>query len=195
MNSGDPRFCESPWADSRWVAVESAVNGFVNLMNTTRAAEHIAVVTFASDYAACATTSQSATLDQPLTADLSQVTSTMSTLTSSIWNGMTEISVGMGLGRNELIGDNSRDTAQKIMIVLTDGAYTNGIHPSGEATAAAAEGIQVHTITFGAVPQTVLDDMHETALAGGGVHYHAPDAATLNEVFVDIAGSIAILIE
>jgi hypothetical protein len=99
----------------------------------------------------------------------------------------------MGLARTELTGGNGRPTAQKIMVVLTDGAYTNGIHPEGVAASAAADGIRVHTITFGACPATVIADMQETAAAGSGNHYHAPDAATLNDVFSEIAGSIAIL--
>ena len=81
------------------------------------------------------------------------------------------------------------------MVVLTDGAYTNGVHPENEAALAAADDIQVHTITFGACPTSVIIDMQDTALAGGGYHYHAPDAATLNEVFSEIAGSISILTE
>jgi hypothetical protein len=35
----------------------------------------------------------------------------------------------------------------------------------------------------------------DTAIAGGGNHYHAPDAAALSSVFSEIAGSIAILID
>lgn len=195
MSGGDPRQCDTPWADSRWVALENAVNLFVAEMDDTLADEHVAVVTFASDYTSCSTTVQAATLDQPLTGDLSDVTSAMSARSSQVWNGMTEISVGMQLARTELTGTNARATAQKIMVVLTDGAYTNGVHPSGEATTAANNGITVHTITFGAVPSNVIDQMETTATAGGGNHYHAPDAATLNMVFAEIAGSIAILTE
>jgi Mg-chelatase subunit ChlD len=151
------------------------------------------VVTFASHYTSCGVTSQSATLDQPLTTNLPEITAAMATLSSTIWNGNTEISVGMNLGRTELNGANSRPTAQKLMIVLTDGAFTNGIHPQGEASLALSDGIRVHTITFGSCPPAVISDMQQTAAAGGGNHYHAPDGATLNDVFSDIAGSIAVL--
>lgn len=193
MGGGDPRECDIPWADSRWAALDSAISVFIAKMNATLSGEKVGVVTFASHHTACGETSQPATLDQPLTENLSSVTSTMATLSSTIWNGNTETSVGMALARSELTGGNARATAQKVMIVLTDGAYTNGIHPQTEAAAAAGDGIRVHTITFGSCPGSVITDMQDTATAGGGNHYHAPDAATLNDVFNEIAGSIAIL--
>ncbi len=195
MGGGDPRQCDTPWADSRWIAVDDALDIFVAKMNGTLSEEQVAIVTFASNHTACGTTSQAATLDQPLTTNLANITSTMTTLSSSVWTGNTETSVGMALARNELNGANARVTAQKIMVVLTDGAYTNGVHPSGEAALAAADGIRVHTITFGSCPASVIMEMQDTAAAGGGYHYHAPDAATLNDVFTEIAGSIAILTE
>ena len=192
---GDARECDTPWADSRWIALEEATSLFTTLMGTTASNEQVAVVTFASDHTACSETTQAATLDQGLTADLSNITSAMAALSSEVWNGNTEISVGMSLARAVLTGSDARPTAEKIMVVLTDGAYSNGIHPSGQATLAAADGIRVHTITFGAVPAAVIDAMRATAAAGGGNHYHAPDAATLNNVFTEIAGSISILTE
>lgn len=193
MGGGDSRQCDIPWSDSRWAALDSAISIFITKMDGTLSGEKVGVVTFASDNTSCGETSQPATLDQPLTENLAEVTSTMATLSSSIWNGNTETSVGMALARAELNGGNARPTAQKIMIVLTDGAYTNGVHPQGEAASAAADGIRVHTITFGGCPASVIADMQDTADAGGGNHYHAPDAATLNDVFSEIAGSIAIL--
>ena len=76
------------------------------------------------------------------------------------------------------------------MVVLTDGVYT-GADPIAEATLAAGDGIIVHTITFSdGANQT---DMQAVAQAGGGVHYHAPDPTALNDVFIQISGSIAIL--
>ncbi len=193
MGGGDARQCDPPWVDSRWIALDTAIRIFVDKMDATLSDEQVAVVTFASNNTTCGFTSEAATLDQPLTANLAEINSAMATLSSSVWNGNTEISVGMGLARDELNG--GRPTAQKIMVVLTDGAYTNDIHPEGVAALAAEEDIRVHTITFGSCPAVVIANMQETAAAGGGNHYHAPDAATLNDVFSEIAGSIAILTE
>ena len=78
------------------------------------------------------------------------------------------------------------------MIVLTDGNYT-GNDPVPAATAAAAADIIVHTITFSAGANQT--DMQEVATAGGGLHYHAPDAATLNEIFRDLAAMPVLITE
>jgi hypothetical protein len=195
MGGGDPRDCDVPWGDSRWIALDTAIALFVSKMDTTLAEEQVGVVTYASDNTKCGFSNQAATLDQPLTTNLTNITSTMSTLSSTVWGGNTETSVGMGLARAELSGANARDSAHKIMVVLTDGAYTNGVHPEVEAASALAVDIQVHTVTFGSCPAAVIMDMQDTAAAGGGNHYHAPDAATLSDVFSEIAGSIAILTE
>jgi Ca-activated chloride channel family protein len=195
MSGGDPRECDIPWADSRWIALDGAIGNFLAKMNATLSAEQVSIVTFASNNTNCGGTNQAATLDQPLTSNVASIVTAMAYLSSTIWGGNTEISVGMEIARTELNGPNARPTAQKIMVVLTDGAYTNGVHPEGEAALAAADDIQVHTITFGSCPTSVIIDMQDTALAGGGYHYHAPDAATLNDVFSEIAGSISILTE
>ncbi|WP_283431691.1 VWA domain-containing protein [Neorhodopirellula lusitana] len=193
MSDGDPRVCDIPWTDSRWIALDDAIRIFLDKMNNTLAKEHISIVTFASNYEMCGSNSQSATLDQPLTSDTANITLAMEKLSSTIWNGMTETSEGMSLARTELTGSNARPTAQKVMIVLTDGAYTNATHPAVVASGAASDNIRVHTITFGSCPTSVISDLKTTADAGGGYHFHAPDASTLNDAFSRIAGSLSIL--
>jgi|GEM_PF-6198676 len=194
LGSGS-RSCDIPWADSRWVALSSSITQFVARMNVTLAEERIAIVTYASDYSSCSTSVTASTVNQPLTNDMTAVTSAMNTLNTSLWFGMTETSKGMQLGVNELTGGAARNTAQKVMILLTDGAYTNGVDPVTIAENASGNSIKVHTITFGAVPQYVIDNMQDTARAGGGDHFHAPDADTLDDVFLQIAGSLTILTE
>ena len=49
MDSSDPRMCDIPWADSRWIALEVAVGEFMAEMNQTMSKEQVGVVTFASD--------------------------------------------------------------------------------------------------------------------------------------------------
>ncbi|GAA4456707.1 VWA domain-containing protein [Novipirellula rosea] len=193
MGGGDPRSCDIPWADSRWIALDDAIKIFLAKMNDTLAEEQVAIVTYASNYTACGVTNHNVTLDQPLTSDFTSITTAMENLNTTVWGGNTETSQGMSLARSELNGSGARATAEKIMVVLTDGAYTNGVHPADVAALAAADRIKVHTITFGACPSNVIMDMQDTAVAGGGYHFHAPDAATLNDAFSKIAGSISIL--
>ncbi|GAA5504885.1 TadE/TadG family type IV pilus assembly protein [Novipirellula caenicola] len=193
MGSGDPRSCDIPWSDSRWIALDDAIKIFMAKMNDTLAEEQVSIVTYSSNYTACGVTNQNVTLDQPLTLDFFRITAAMDKLKTTVWGGNTETSAGMALARSELTGSGARSTAEKIMVVLTDGAYTNSVHPADAAAAAAADRIKVHTITFGSCPANVIKDMQDAAVAGGGYHFHAPDAATLNDAFSKIAGSISIL--
>lgn len=192
MSGGDPRGCVSPYSDSRWVAVQNAVDTFIARMNSSLADERVALVTFASDYNSCGVNTDAVTLNQSLTASYTNIGSAMSNLSSSVWNGMTEISKGIDAAKAELDA-NGRDTANKLIIVLTDGAYTNDVHPMNRASLAAEAGYKVHTITFGSVPPACINEMVATAEAGNGSHFHAPDADTLHQVFSDLAGAISVL--
>ncbi len=192
MSSGDPRACETPRADSRWVALEGAVQLFLDRLDATAAPEYVAVVTFASDdYAPCGETNTAASIDQHLDPDLTLSENALAARTASIWNGMTETDAGIRLGTQVLTdATRSRSHAQKVMIVFTDGHYT-GSDPAVDAAAARSEGIVVHTITYSnGANQT---DMQNVAVAGGGQHYHAPDVAALNSVFERLAATVAVL--
>ena len=193
MSTSSPRFCSPPWSDSRWVALENAVSLFISRLSTTLAKEHVALVTFGSNYtSSCGETNSEATTDQNLDDDLSLINQAMSDRSSTVWNGATNIDAGISQARSVLTGNQSRDYATKIMIVLTDGVYTGG-NPVPEATTSANAGIVIHTITFG--DGANQSDMQAVAQAGDGEHYHAPDTTSLNDVFTQISGSIAILTE
>ena len=193
MTTSNPRFCQPPRADSRWVALQNAVQLFTNHLGSNLAQEKVSVVTFASNYSSrCGDINQAATIDRELTADLSAVTTAMATRSATVWNGATDIAAGIRAGRSALTGSFARQYATKVMVVLTDGVYT-AANPVSEASAADGDNIFVHTITFGTGANQ--SDMQAVAEAGNGNHYHAPDAAALGDVFTQIAGSIAILTE
>jgi hypothetical protein len=185
-------FCQPPRPDSRWVALENAVNLFLNDVGGG-ADERVGLVTFGSDYTSCnGIYSPGASIDQNLTSNMALVAAAMGTRSNTIWNGGTNIDAGIVMGQNVLTGASARPLAEKIMIVFTDGVYT-GANPVPAAIAAATAGIKVHTITFSNGAN--LADMQEVAEEGGGSHYHAPDADTLNEIFRLLAGTITILTE
>ena len=193
MSTGDSRFCQPPDSSSRWVALDNAIAEFVTVINTTIRDEHVSLVTYASEYSNCSVTSSESEINLALTADSSQLTSSMSGLSAALWNGATNIDAGISKGVEALTDPVlSRNHAKKVMILLTDGVYT-GWDPVPEATTAAASQITVHTITFSdGANQT---DMQSVASAGGGYHYHAPDAATLNEIFRKLAAMPVLLTE
>ena len=191
MSTSNPRFCQAPWSDSRWVALENSVNLFIGHLSSTLATEHVGLVTFGSNYtSSCGETNLDATIDQNLDGNLSGITTAMAGRSNTVWNGATYIDSGIAMGRTMLTGPQARQYATKIMIVFTDGVYT-GPNPVPEAAAAGTDGITVHTITFSNGANQ--SDMQAVANAANGEHYHAPDAEALDEVFEEISASIIML--
>lgn len=193
MSTSDSRFCQLPHANSRWVALSNAVTAFVAVLNSTVAVEHVGVVTYASHYTLCSpsVTCPRSRVDSHLSGNLSNTLTAMTTLNTTNWGGMTEIDAGVIAGRTELTSATySRPNARKIMIVLTDGLYT-GADPVPEAATAAAQGIIVHSVTFGAGANQA--DMQHLAEVGNGTHHHAPDPATLTAIFRKLAAMSVLL--
>lgn len=191
LSTSDKRFCESPHGDSRWDALDDAVDVFLKELASSYANERVGLVTFASNYSSpCGEKNLEATLDHDLDSDLNRVEVAMEARSESVWNGNTNIDAGIRVGRATLTGASSREFAQKIMIVFTDGVYT-GADPVPEARAAHRDNIAVHTITFSnGANQT---DMKAVATAGGGAHYHAPDKSALKDIFKQMAAAITLL--
>ena len=197
LPNSDPRACHVPNASSRWMDLDAAVRVFLNELSGTAGAENVAMVTFGGP-----TSSPSCTLpvdisvvsiDQDLTTNLTVVENALTARTNSVWVGNTDIATGINTGINVLA--NARPNSEKVMILFTDGQYTEA-NPVPLATTAAANGIMIHTITFG--PSSTdpwITDMQNIALNSGGQHLHAPNPTALTNAFRDIAASISMLIE
>jgi len=191
MSTGDSRFCQPPnMSLSRWGALAEAVDRFTSALLTTPQSEHLALVSYGSNYSNCSHTNYAATIDQALSEDYTDATAALQTISSSKFNGMTDISAGILKGIEELTSPQARPFAAKTMVLMSDGAYTQGVQPSTVAPQAAAEDIVIHTITFG---EANPDEMQAIADATGGNHYIAPDAATLQDIFEEIALTLPVM--
>ncbi len=191
MSGGDSRFCDRPRPDCRWVALESAIDIFLAELDSTSSQERVAVVTFASDFVDCSTTSNKTAVDCPMVTDTNTIRNTMNSKSNELWNGMTDIAAGIIAGQDVLLGPGSRANAQKFMIVLTDGQYTED-NPLVAGQAAANAGIVIYTVTFSLGANQ--SDMQQLATIGNGRHYHADNPVELNSAFQDLGGSIANLV-
>jgi hypothetical protein len=189
----------SPTA-SRWKALSDAVNTFVSVLQSRNLDVHVAVVTYAESYTFGTYTSTQATLDVPLTADLTLVTAAMNNWGSKALLGNTNIEAGLTLAQNELLSSRARSTADRTVILLTDGVATSGNSnvPNLAASLCAKASSIVTTIAFGGqasagAPQQA---MAGAAQQGNGTFYNAPTAAQLQAAFIQIADSLpAVLIK
>lgn len=194
MSSSDPRFSKPPiMSDSRWGALDDAVRVFVDALDTTPFTEHVGLVSFSSAATWAGFPNTVSDIDQPLDEDTTLITSAMDRISARVFNGMTNTSAGIDNGIVVLTDPSrARPFAVKTMVLLTDGFPTQGRSPVLAAQDAARNDIVVHVITFGADFNRSL--MKDLAAIGNGNYYHAPDSATLNQVFREIALSLPVML-
>jgi Flp pilus assembly protein TadG len=185
-------YCMPPHATlSRWAAAASAVEAFIAAIETTAPREYLSIVSFSSDYSSCSTTVKASKLDSSLSLDYALARGAIKQISSNPIPGGTNIGAGIDEATKELKAK-ARKYAQRTIIVMTDGHWTDGSNPVDAARRAAAEKIRVHSITFSSDADEAL--MKDVARAGGGKHFHAPDAASLKKVYQEIAFTLPIIL-
>jgi Ca-activated chloride channel homolog len=209
MATNDSRFCQPPnMSLSRWGALSIAVQRFITALNQTPQVEHLALASYAggsngaSSYNACSYTSQTSQLNCGLAENYSSVSSAMTTLSSQKWNGRTNIAAGITRGTQALTSASARPYANKTMVLMSDGAanepgncgstgcaqaFTAAVNA---AVQAANQDIIIHTITYGEANPDLMQDIADAA---GGTHYIAPDAASLQDIFEEIALTLPVV--
>jgi len=179
--SGDP----AP-AKSRWTKAVAGVLSFIAALEGTPMDEQVSLVTYNSQ----------AMIQYDLTLSYSPMEPTLDTYTQMYVEGMTNISDGIEYGRRALVERGlDRPWASKTIVVLTDGIHNTGDEePADAAARAAADGVIVHSITFG--KDADQDQMQDVASVGNGQHWHAPNSQLLIKAFNEIAdNSPTMLIE
>ncbi|MEM6468954.1 MAG: vWA domain-containing protein [Planctomycetota bacterium] len=164
---------------SKFTDLQFAIDVFINTLNDTPVEEEVGLASYN------ATSSE----DQDLTSDLGLISSTLAGLPIG---GFTSISRGMEAGSSIMSRGRSSDFVERTLVVMTDGRHNRGAEPSTVATVLAADGIQIHTITFGSNADQAR--MSAVAAIGGGKHYHALSAAELAEAYREIALTLGTVI-
>jgi hypothetical protein len=157
-------------------------------------------VTFAENYTFGSYTATEASLDVSLTPTYSQIVTGMNVWGQTPLLGDTNMQAGIALAQGELTGPRARVTANRLMILLSDGVATTGNTNIASLTQAArtGSGIVTYTIAFGgeAASGTPQATMAGAAASGNGVFYNAPTASQLTTAFQQIADSLpAVLID
>jgi uncharacterized protein YegL len=141
----------------------------------------------AEDEAAAVSWSDTATLDQELTANHQAVIDAINNLNEG--SGGQNLDGGINTATTELTtGTNASEDATKVMVVATDAAANN--FDDGTALQAAedakAEGITVVAIAIG----QDADQESIQQLASGDLYYNASDPNALDQIFTDITGDV-----
>ncbi|MCA9174670.1 MAG: VWA domain-containing protein [Planctomycetales bacterium] len=186
-------YCTDPHPTlSRWAAVVSAVDVFMNELNATQQSEKLALVTYATSYRSCNRRVNDSDINERLTFDYQNVTDDLDYLSNRAIIGGTAISAGIDDAVNVLTDTSrTRQFADKMVVLLTDGHENSGRSSLDAADDAAAENITIHTITFS--DNADVNRMREVAERTGGQHFHAPDEEALIAIFQEIARGIPIV--
>lgn len=104
----------------------------------------------------------------------------------------TSISAGMAAGFSIMQTGRSKLFVDRAMVVMTDGQHNEGQDPIINAAQIAADGITIHSITFGAGADKAR--MQQIANMGRGKYLHADNSAELKEAFKDIALALTTMI-
>jgi hypothetical protein len=185
--------CDPPHrTQSRWGALDIAVEAFLAELDKTVQKEHVGLVSYSSDTTECNNTYKISTIDSDLVSDYSRIREEMRRMGSKPVKGRTAISAGLDDGIKVLSGNKVRPFAVKTVILMTDGIHNLGPEPVISARNAAAQDIVVHTITFSS--DADIRRMRDVAAAAGGRHFHAPNAEELVKIFKEIAATLPVLL-
>jgi len=150
----------------------NAIGTFTTTLNSTPVDEQVGLASY----------SARATEDVQLTENLADITSGVAALSV---RGMTSISRGMQAGKNIMDRSRGAEFVERTLIVMTDGRHNRGPEPRTVAATLAADGVTIHTITFGRNADLVR--MREVAVIGGGRHFHADNGLQLEQIYREIA--------
>ncbi|MCA9135182.1 MAG: VWA domain-containing protein [Planctomycetales bacterium] len=168
---------------ARWLDLVDAVDGFLQIMESSSHDERVSLTTYSSN----------AKRDLNLSNDYDAIRSNLDSYSMNFSGGSTNVGGGIldgvsALGMNAF----ARPWATRVMIVMTDGIHNKGTDPLYAAQQAAGENVLVYTVTFSDEADQI--SMQDVAAAGAGKHYHAANSEQLADVFREIARSLPTLI-
>jgi uncharacterized protein YegL len=166
-------------AGQKFADLVNAIDIFVATLQSTPVDEQVGLASY----------NDRASEDVELTGDLTEISTAMAALPVG---GFTSISRGMQAGSNLMDRSRSPDFVERTLIVMTDGRHNRGPEPSTVATTLAADGVKIHTITFGA--DADKPRMIDVANIGGGRHFHADNGAQLAAIYREIALTLSTML-
>ncbi len=179
---------------SRWSSLTQAVNTFITVLQARNIDVHLALVTYAETFSFGTYSATEANLDLQLTSSFNSAVTAMNSYGANPLLGDTNISAGLALAQGELTGPRSRTTADRTIILLTDGVATTGNTniPPITLSYRQTNNIITHAITFSgeAGTPTAQAAMQGAATNGNGMYFDAPTAAQLQTAFQTIADSL-----
>jgi Ca-activated chloride channel homolog len=185
--------CSKPnMTKSRWGALYTAVNAFVQELDNTLQEEQCALVSYSSSGSGCGFKFTTSDINAPLDFNYQEIRNEMNDLSSRPVQGNTAIGAGIDNGVKVLTSSRARPFAVRTMVVMTDGLHNSGGDPVAAAQKAAKKNITINTVTFSKGADVTR--MRKVAEATGGKHFHAANANELEAIFREIASTLPVML-
>ena len=168
---------------SRWAALKSSINLFLELLRRNPFEPKVSLVSFASDYRFGDHNVTVSSLDQPLTLSYTNISNSLAFYNTVPLMGATNISAGLTTAINHL-----NDPRFRRVILFSDGLFTDGAHPTSMINIAKDNNITIYTVSFSA--QADQNVMRNLARQTHGLHIHANTAVELRQAFRRIAETL-----
>ena len=177
---------------SRWGVLMKSVNEFVKIIEQQNPPPRVALTTWGSNITYGGLSFPASSLDLPLTTSHSNINSSINGRSLKTMLGGTNMSTGMQEALALLTANNVDPLASRIMILMSDGEWNQGIDPTIVAEQAKQNKVIVHTISFiSNGNQAALEDV---ALITGGRFYSASNPAELEAAFTHIARQLPVVL-
>lgn len=184
--------CDPPHpTKSRWGALATSVDAFLDELTTTVQDERVALVSYSSNTRECGNRYNISDINSDLVSNYGDIRDEMGDISKKPVKGSTSISAGLDDGIEVLTGKKVRPFAVKTIVLMTDGIHNLGKEPIESAKAAAKEDITIHTITFS--DGADISRMKKVAKAANGKHFHATNQDQLTAIFREIAATLPVL--
>lgn len=166
--------------NSRWAALNTAVDVFLNILSTQRTQPRVGLVT----WSAADNTQPAATRDSQMTTNYNLIAAAVNAHFNTTMEGATDMAAGIDAAVKQLTEPGISTLATRTVVLMTDGDWNNGRDPILAAYAAADAGIVIHTIGMLNEDQNTLQ---RVATITGGEYIYAADVTELNAAFTKIA--------
>lgn len=180
---------------SRWAKLRDSLGVFRDALASRDLNPNIGLVSYASNYTFGLFESERVTRNLLMDLNADEFLAAADVIAQSPLIGDTNIAAGINNGRSVLLSSSERRvTANRTLILFSDGVKTEGGNPVTRAEVAADSRITIHTVSFG--DGSDQEVMQQIAEAGNGNHYHADNAEELASAFAAIADELpAMLIQ
>jgi Mg-chelatase subunit ChlD len=118
------------------------------------------------------------------------ITNRINQLGSQPMMGATNLSAGLNLAVSHMTGPQASQLSNKVVILLTDGQWNEGVSPITAGAAARDAGVLVHAVSM---LTNIQPDVRQMAEMTGGRYYLTQNEAELREAFRDLARSLQIV--